>query len=215
MTDPVAVPLAPGLTDSPVMANSGLWVGVLTALTAPGAGCIAARAALRAAPAQARTTARAGALREQRDRRRVAHRETMSCAHAFSAVTWESDGADAARDRESGERLLEQVHERIGPAVGDRNRAMHEARLDGPAEVSAAADRVRDMARRLQPPLKALADDDGPVGGPKTTPPSGGSGRRTSRSSAWPERPWKSRKRTGSPPGPDAGSVKVRRAARS
>ncbi|MGK5532206.1 hypothetical protein [Streptomyces sp. URMC 129] len=150
----------PRLTDSPDMANSGLWVGVLTALTALGASYITARAALRAALAQARTTARAEALREQRDRRRASYREMLSCAHAFSAVTWQIDDVDAARDRGSKDRLLQQMYERVGPAIGDMNRAMHEVRLDGPAEVSAAADHVRNRARRLQPLLKALIGDD-------------------------------------------------------
>ncbi|WP_251096488.1 hypothetical protein [Streptomyces sp. Caat 7-52] len=142
------------------MANSGLWVGILTALTALGASYITARAALRAALVQARTAARADALREQRDRRRSAYREMMGCAHAFSAITWQIDDVDAAQDRDRRNRLLEQMYERIGPAIGDMNRAMHEVRLDGPAEVSAAADRVRDMARRVQSLLKALIGDD-------------------------------------------------------
>lgn len=144
------------------MANSGLWVGILTALTALGASYVTARATLRAALAQARTNTRAEAVREQRERRRSAYREMMSCAHAFSAVTWLIDDVDATHDRESKDRLLSQMYERIGPAIGDMNRAMHEVRLDGPAEVSAAADRVRNMARRVQPLLKALMGDDSP-----------------------------------------------------
>ncbi|MFJ4584688.1 hypothetical protein [Streptomyces echinatus] len=144
------------------MADSGLWVGVLTALTALGASSITARAASRAALLQARTTARAEALREQRDRRRSAYRELMGCAHSFSAVTWRIDEVDAADDRESKDRVLRQMYERIGPAIGDMNRAMHEVRLDGPAEVSAAADRVRDKARRVQATLKPLIGDASP-----------------------------------------------------
>jgi hypothetical protein len=144
------------------MANSGLWVGILTALTALGAGFITARATLRAALAQVRTATRAEALREQRDRRRSAYREMMSCAHVFSEVTWQIDDVDAAHDREDRDRLLTRMYERTGPAIGDMNRAMHEVRLDGPAEVSAAADHVRDMARRVQSLLKALIGDDSP-----------------------------------------------------
>ncbi|MER7111774.1 hypothetical protein [Streptomyces sp. NPDC000229] len=63
--------------------------------------------------------------------------------HAFSAVTWQIDDVDAARDRASKDRLLRQMHERISSAIGDMNSAMHEVRLDGPAEVSAAADHAR------------------------------------------------------------------------
>ncbi|UFQ14132.1 MULTISPECIES: hypothetical protein [Streptomyces] len=144
------------------MADSGLWIGVLTALTALGASCVTARATLRAAHAQARTAARAEALREQRDRRRSAYREMMGCAHAFSAATWEIDDVDAARDRAAKDRLLTQMYERLGPAIGDMNRAMHEVRLDGPEHVSDAADHVRNMARRVQPLLKALIGDDSP-----------------------------------------------------
>ncbi|MFB7181989.1 hypothetical protein ACFCYI_30295 [Streptomyces sp. NPDC056257] len=76
------------------MANSGLWVGVLTALTALGAGWTTARATSRAALAQARTTATAQALREQRDRRRSTYREMMNCAHAFNEVTWQINDVD-------------------------------------------------------------------------------------------------------------------------
>ncbi|WP_234323829.1 hypothetical protein [Streptomyces sp. NRRL F-2580] len=88
------------------MANSGLWVGVLTALTALGASWMTARATSRAALAQARTTATAQALREQRDRRRSTYREMMNCAHAFNEVTWQINDVDAARDRETKDQLL-------------------------------------------------------------------------------------------------------------
>ncbi|MFF4186610.1 hypothetical protein ACFYZ9_25840 [Streptomyces sp. NPDC001691] len=141
------------------MVNSGLWVGILTALTALGASSITARATLRAAQAQVATTAKAEALREQRERRRSAYRELMSCAHAFNTVTWQIDDVDAAHGRESKERLLTRMCERIGPAIGDMNRAMHEVRLDGPAEVSDAADHVRNTARRVQRSLRALVGD--------------------------------------------------------
>jgi hypothetical protein len=144
------------------MANSGVWVGILTVLTALAASSITARAALRAAQTQARTTTRAQALREQRERRRSAYRDMISCAHAFSEVTWQIDDVDAAHDRETKDELLQQMHQRIGPAIGDMNRAMHEVRLDGPAKVAAAADHVRNMARRLQPLLKALIGEDSP-----------------------------------------------------
>ncbi|MEU7278853.1 hypothetical protein AB0A69_08775 [Streptomyces sp. NPDC045431] len=73
------------------MANSGLWVGVLTALTALAAGYITARATSRAALGQARTVAVAEALREQRERRRATYREMMGCAHAFFEITWQID----------------------------------------------------------------------------------------------------------------------------
>lgn len=152
------------LTDFSTMANSGLWVGVLTALTALGASYITSRATLRAALAQARTTTRAQAISAQHERRRSAYREMMSCVHAFSAVTWQMDDVDAAHDRESKDRLLAQMYERIGRAIGDMNRAMHEVRLDGPAEVSVAADHARDKARRVQSLLKALIGDDSPEG---------------------------------------------------
>uniref|UniRef100_UPI002F90F748 hypothetical protein n=1 Tax=Streptomyces sp. NBC_01001 TaxID=2903713 RepID=UPI002F90F748 len=150
------------MADSSIMANSGLWVGILTALTALGASYITARATSRAALAQARTTTTAQALREQRDRRRSTYREMMDCAHAFNEVTWQIDDVDAARDRETKDRLLARMYEGIGPAIGNMNKATHEVRLDGPAEVSAAAEQVRQMARRLQPLLKALIGDDTP-----------------------------------------------------
>ncbi|MGI5324643.1 hypothetical protein [Actinomadura nitritigenes] len=144
------------------MADSGLWVGVLTSVTALGAGYITAKATSRATLAQARMTTTAEALREQRDRRRSTYREMMQCAHAFSEVTWQIDAVDAARDREVKDRLLTEMYERIGPSIGEMNKANHEIRLDGPAEVSDAAERVRRMALRLQPRLKALIGADDP-----------------------------------------------------
>ncbi|MFC9815282.1 hypothetical protein ACFVJM_24750 [Streptomyces virginiae] len=48
------------------------------------------------------------------------------------------------------------MHERIGPTIGNLNSATHEVRFEGPAEVSDAAERVRQTARRVQPRLKAL-----------------------------------------------------------
>ncbi|MFG2285623.1 hypothetical protein ACGFOU_06100 [Streptomyces sp. NPDC048595] len=126
------------------------------------AGPSALAATSRAALAQARTTAMAEALREQGDRRRSTYREMMDCAHAFNEVTWQIDDVDVARDRETRYRLLTRMYERIGPAIGNMNKATHEVRLDGPAEVSAAAERVRQMARRVQPLLKALIGDDSP-----------------------------------------------------
>ncbi|MFI0724276.1 hypothetical protein [Streptomyces sp. NPDC021224] len=145
------------------MADSGLWIGVVTALTALGASSVTARATLRAARAQVETTTRAEALREQRDRRRAAYRGMLDRVHAFNVITWQIDDVDAASDRGSRDRLLARMRERIGPAIGDMNQAMHEVRLDGPANVSDAADRVRDAARRVQRTLGPLVgDDDGP-----------------------------------------------------
>lgn len=138
------------------MGHSGLWVGVLTALTALGASWITARATSRAALGQARTAARADALREQRERRRSTYREMMACTHAFFEVTWQIDAVDAARDRESKDRLLTRMYEQTAPALGNMNRANHEVRLDGPAEVSDASERVRQAARRVQPRLGEL-----------------------------------------------------------
>lgn len=154
--------MAPRLADSSTMANSALWVGILTALTALGASYITAQATSRAALAQARTTTTAEALREQRDRRRSTYREMMNCAHAFSEVTWQIDDVDATHDRESKDRLLTQMYEHVGQTIADMNKATHEVRLDGPAEVSTAAEQVRKMALRLQPQLKALIGDDSP-----------------------------------------------------
>ncbi|MEU2791717.1 hypothetical protein [Streptomyces sp. NPDC007100] len=161
-TDSQAGSTGSRLTGSGIMANSALWVGILTALTALASSYLTGRATLRAGLAQARTAATAQALREQRDRRRSAYREMMNCVHAFNVVTWQILEADAARDRESKDRILTRMYEDIGPAVGDMNRANHEVRLDGPAEVSAEAERVRQLARHLQPLLKALIGDGSP-----------------------------------------------------
>ncbi|MET9959993.1 hypothetical protein ABZ128_13175 [Streptomyces sp. NPDC006326] len=143
------------------MAYSELGVGVLTGLTALGASYITARATARAALTQARTTSMAEALREQRERRRSTYREMMSCAHAFFEVTWQIDEVDATHEREAKDGLLMRMYERIGPTIANMNRANHEVRLDGPANVSDASEHVRQMARRVQPLLKALIGGDG------------------------------------------------------
>lgn len=142
------------------MANNGLWVGILTALTALAASFLTSRATFRAALAQARTNTRAEALRAQHERRRSSYLEMMNCVHAFNQVTWQIDDVGAAPDSESAKRILSRMHQRIGPAIADMNKAMHEVRLDGPAEVSAAADLVRNGARHVQSALKAFAEDD-------------------------------------------------------
>jgi hypothetical protein len=144
------------------MASSELWVGVLTAMTAIVASYLTARATSNAALAQARTTAMAEALREERERRRSTYRQMMTCVHAFSEVTWGMVDVDATQDRERKNLLLTQMHERIGSAVSDMTRATREVLLDGPADVSSAAEEVRTMALRVQPLLGALIGDDDP-----------------------------------------------------
>jgi hypothetical protein len=144
------------------MASSELWVGVLTATTAIVASYLSARGASSAALAQARTTALSEALGEERERRRSTYRQMMTCVHAFSEVTWRIVDVDATQDRERKDLLLTQMHERIGVTVSDLTRATHEVLLDGPAEVSSAAEEVRTIALRVQPLLWALIGDDGP-----------------------------------------------------
>lgn len=102
------------------------------------------------------------ALREERERRRSTYRQMMTCVHAFSEVTWRIVDVDATQDRERKNRLLTQMHERIGSTVSDMTRATREVLLDGPAEAAAAAEEVRTMALRVQPLLWVLIGDDGP-----------------------------------------------------
>jgi hypothetical protein len=138
------------------MASSELWVGILTAATAIGASYLTARGMSKAALAQARTMTTFDALREQREHRRSAYRQMMACVHAFSEICWRLLDVDAAGDPDAKQRLLAQIHERIGPAVSDMTRAAREVLLDGPAEVAEAAEEVRMMALRLEAMLKAL-----------------------------------------------------------
>src|SRR5438552_14794581 len=144
------------------MANSELWVGVLTAVTALGASYLTARGTSRAALAQARTTTRSEALREERERRRSTYRQMMTCVHAFSLACWQILDVDATPDRERKDLLLTQMQERMGSAVNDVTQATREVLLDGPTEVAAAAEEVRRMALALQPLLKRLVGADDP-----------------------------------------------------
>jgi hypothetical protein len=144
------------------MANSELWVGALTAVTALGASYLTARGMSRAALAQARTTTRSEALREERERRRSTYRQMMTCAHAFSIVCWELRDVEGTPDRERRDRLLTQIQERMGPTVSDLTQATREVLLDGPAEVSAAAEEVRTLARKVQQLFRTLVDDYSP-----------------------------------------------------
>lgn len=144
------------------MANSELWVGVLTAMTALGASYLTARGMSRAALAQARTTTRSEALREERERRRSTYRQMMTCAHAFSMVCWQLRDVDTTPDRERQGRLLIQIQDRMGSTVSDLTQATREVLLDGPAEVSAAAEQVRTLARQVQELFRALVDHNSP-----------------------------------------------------
>jgi hypothetical protein len=143
------------------MGNSELWVGVLTAATALGASYLTARGTWRAALVQARRTTMSEALREERERRRSTYRQMMSCAHAFSMVCWQLRDVDAAQDRERRDRLLTQIQDGMGSAVSDLTQATREVLLDGPAEVSAAAEEVRTLARQVQELFRALVDNYG------------------------------------------------------
>ncbi|MFI6770324.1 hypothetical protein [Streptomyces sp. NPDC050355] len=49
----------------------------------------------------------------------------MNCAHTFNEVTWQIDDVDAARDRETRNRLLARMYEGIGPALIDPMAAPH------------------------------------------------------------------------------------------
>ncbi|OLB76465.1 MAG: hypothetical protein AUI14_18675 [Actinobacteria bacterium 13_2_20CM_2_71_6] len=142
------------------MANSELWVGVLTAMTALGASYLTARGTSRAALAQARTTTMSDALREERERRRSTYRQMMTCVHAFSEVCWQLLDTDATQDRESRHELLTQMHQRMGWTLSDMTRATREVLLDGPAEVASAAEEVRTTALRVQTLLRALIGDN-------------------------------------------------------
>jgi hypothetical protein len=144
------------------MANNELWVGVLTAVTALGASYLAARGTSRAALAQARTTTMAEALVQERERRRSAYREMMTCVHAFSAVCWQLLDVDATQDHEGKHRRLTQIHERMGWTVSEVTRATREVLLDGPAEVASAAEEVRTTTLQVQTLFRALIDDDSP-----------------------------------------------------
>lgn len=138
------------------MATSELLVGALTATTALAASYLTARSTSRAALLQARTTAASDAIRGQRERRRSTYREMLACAHAFSAATWRMVDLDATPDPDEKDRLLDSIREQVGSAVNDLTRATREVLLDGPAEVSAAAETVRKCARRLQDILRTL-----------------------------------------------------------
>jgi hypothetical protein len=144
------------------MANSELWVGVLTAVTALGASYLTARATSRAALAQARTTTMSEALRDERERRRSTYRQMMACVHAFSEVCWQLLDVDELPDRDSRNRRVTQIHERMGATLGEMTAATREVLLDGPVEVSAAAEEVRTTALQVQSLLRALIGDDSP-----------------------------------------------------
>lgn len=85
----------------------------------------------------------------------------LSRVHDFSEVLWRIVDVDVTSDRANKDQLLTQMHEHLGSTLRDMTRATHEVLLDGPAEVSSAAERLRVTALRLQPLLKALIGDDG------------------------------------------------------
>ncbi|MCW2137977.1 hypothetical protein [Actinoplanes cyaneus] len=144
------------------MAGNELWVGALTAVTALGASFLSSRGASRAALAQARTTTISQALAQERDRRRAAYRDLMTCVHSFMAICWRLREVDEAPDHRTKLSLMTQIHERMGQSVSEITRATREVLLDGPADVAVAAEQVRLAALRTQRQFESLARGDDP-----------------------------------------------------
>ncbi|MDP9793739.1 F0F1-type ATP synthase membrane subunit c/vacuolar-type H+-ATPase subunit K [Catenuloplanes nepalensis] len=144
------------------MANE-LWVGVITGATALGASLIAALGASRAALAQARAGNVSQALAQQRERRRAAYREMMASVHAFMTACWEFPDVDELPGRRARQQRLTRIHERMGRPASEVTRATREVMLDGPADVSAAAEEVRLAVLHTQGRLRSLIDRDDPA----------------------------------------------------
>jgi hypothetical protein len=141
------------------MADGGLLIGALTAMTALAASYLTARGTSRAALVQARAVATAEALREERERRRSTYREMLSRTHVFMEALWRVEEADAASDQQAKDRILEQTYEQAGAAMSQITLATREVLLDGPAHVSESAEQVRALAVGLQRRLRTLIGD--------------------------------------------------------
>ena len=141
------------------MADSGLLVGVLTAVTALAASYLTARGTSRAALGQARAAATAQALREERERRRATYRELIGRVHEFLEALWRVVEVDDLPDREARDALLRQIHAQAGAAMSRVTLATRDVLLDGPAELSAAAERLRELALDFQHGVLTLVGD--------------------------------------------------------
>jgi hypothetical protein len=142
------------------MADSGLLVGALTAVTALAASYLAARGTARAALLQVRAATTAEARREERDRRRATYRELLTRVHAFMEITWRLTEADDAPDAQARDDVLERLHAEAGAAMGRLTQATREVLLDGPAPVAEAAEEVRALGMEVQRKLRLLIGTD-------------------------------------------------------
>jgi multidrug efflux pump subunit AcrA (membrane-fusion protein) len=129
------------------MGDGSLWVAVLTALAAIAASLVTSRAYMKSAQAQAasaraqaETEAKARRVAELQQRRRDSYRSLIGCVSGFSKILWrmaEVDQSSAAAQREA----LVSAMQRDGRAALDAvEQATREVVVDGPEEVSRAAE---------------------------------------------------------------------------
>ena len=129
------------------MGDDSLWVAALTALTAITASLVTSRAYVKSAQAQA-TSARAQAeaeaqarrVAELKQRRRDSYRSLIGCVSGFSKTLWRM--AEVDQSSEAAQRAtLVSAMQRDGRAALDAvEQATHEVVVDGPEEVSRAAE---------------------------------------------------------------------------
>ncbi|WEH33971.1 hypothetical protein PZB75_11675 [Streptomyces sp. AM 4-1-1] len=147
------------------MADSTLWVGVLTAATALGASLgtslLTSRGNEKVARQQALVNARATHLTEARNRRREAYRELIARAHELSRILWRMEEVDRATDTNEARALLREVQTASRPALNDVEKCVRDVLLEGPPSVSESAGKLNTVAIETRYYLCELTDRDG------------------------------------------------------
>ncbi|MER5483885.1 hypothetical protein ABT024_11775 [Streptomyces sp. NPDC002812] len=137
------------------MADNTLWVGVLTAGTAVVASWVTSRGTARAARIQAETTAAVQRMDQRRTARRNAYADVIEQAQKMGDLYWKVNDAHADPDPEARTAALKDLRLRLRDAYAELRHLVRIVELEGPAEVAAAADRLR---RSTSDSYQALED---------------------------------------------------------
>ena len=140
------------------MADSALWVAVLTGGTAVLASWVTSRGNARAARVQAQAAAQAQQHSQERVARRTAYLEFIEQAHITGELHWRlGDIYAQLTDPDDQLARLSQLRERLRNAFDPLMRCARTIVLEGPAPVAEAAQAVKDAAAEANGALWMLS----------------------------------------------------------
>jgi hypothetical protein len=144
--------------DTSHMADSALWVAVLTGGTAVLASWVTSRGNARAARVQAEATAQAQQHSQDRAARRTAYLEFIEQAHITGELHWRlGDIYAQLTDPDDQHARLNQLRQQLRDAFDPLMRCARTIMLEGPPQVADAAQAVRDAAAEANGALSTLS----------------------------------------------------------